>query len=306
VSKLNHLSEGTRRLRRSVIAIAAMLPAIATVVVFASAQRSNAPTCRPAAGVTKLSDLSEASGVAASRRQPGRLWAHNDSGSDLVALTDRGVVGGRIRLTGAKVDDWEALAVAPCPAGSCLYIADIGDNDAARKRITIHRMPEPAAGDSSATVGESFHATYPNRAHDAETLLVTPQGEIFVVTKGETGPTELYRFPRGMKPGGTVTLELVGKPRVAEKASANDRITDGAVSPNGEWIVLRTKNMLLVYAARDFMAGSWKEAGRVDLAALAEPQGEGVAFIDDSTLALVGEGGGKKQPGSFARLNCTF
>ena len=221
-------------------------------------------------------------------------------------MTDRGAISGRVQLTGAKIDDWEALAVGPCPAGSCLYIADIGDNDAARKRITIHRVPEPDAGAASAVVGESFHATYPDRAQDTETLLVTPQGELFVVTKGETGPTALYRFPREMKPGGVVTLELVGKPRSADKASQNDRITDGAVSPNGEWVVLRTRSMLLVYAARDFLAGSWKEAGRVDLGGLAEPQGEGVAFVDHSTLVVAGEGGGKSQPGSFARLSCTF
>ena len=54
------------------------------------------------------------------------------------------------------------------------------------------------------------------------------------------------------------------------------------------------------------MAGNWREAGRIDLGPLGEPQGEGVAFGDDRTLYLVGEGGGKSQPGTVARLSCTF
>ena len=35
------------------------------------------------------------------------------------------------------------MASAPCGNGSCLYIADIGDNDAKRKEVTIYRVPEP-------------------------------------------------------------------------------------------------------------------------------------------------------------------
>ena len=39
---------------------------------------------------------------------------------------------------------------------------------------------------------------------------------------------------------------------------------------------------------------------------LREPQGEGVAFADETTLYLVGEGGGKGRPGTLARMTCTF
>jgi hypothetical protein len=43
----------------------------------------------------------------------------------------------------------------------------------------------------------------------------------------------------------------------------------------------------------------------MELKALAGPQGEGVAFGPDNVLYLAGEGGGKSQPGTFARLTCT-
>ena len=137
-------------------------------------QQADAGRCRPDGQVVKIPELTEASGIAMSRRVPGRLWAHNDSGEPvLFALDERGSVTGRIRLTGATVEDWEAIAVGPCGAGSCLYLADIGDNDAERKRVTIYRLPEPAGATGSVPVTDVFHATYPDGPHDAEALLIS-------------------------------------------------------------------------------------------------------------------------------------
>jgi hypothetical protein len=53
-------------------------------------------------------------------------------------------------------------------------------------------------------------------------------------------------------------------------------------------------------------SGTWRNETRVDLVNLREPQGEGVTFADDTTLVLVGEGGGKGRGGTFVRLTCTF
>lgn len=266
---------------------------------------SAAPRCS-AGPLVRVRDIPEGSGVAASRRTPGRFWTHNDSGQGgLVAVNERGSVTGHVQLPGIAIDDWEAIAVGPCTGGSCVYIGDIGDNEAGRPQITIYRFREPD-GAGRAAAAEVFHATYPDDAQDAETLLVTPKGDILVVTKGETGPVALYRFPAGVKPGSTVKLERVGKPRDGGKASPDDRITDGAISPSGARVVLRTQGALIFYSASDLLAGNWREQGRFGLRALGEPQGEGVTFADDSTLYVVGEGGGTSQFGTFARLTCAF
>jgi hypothetical protein len=247
--------------------------------------------------------LSEASGLAISRRAPGRLWAHNDSGEPVVvALDARGSVTGRVRLTGAAVEDWEAIAVGPCGTGSCLHVGDIGDNDARRKRITVYRLPEPDSAGGSASVADVFHATYPDGPHDAEALLISGDGRIHIVTKGETGPIAIYRFPAQLKSGATVTLERVGS--AAGTPDAASRITDGAVSPDGQWAALRSKSALTFYRAADLLAGQWRAAHRVDLTSLKEAQGEGVALGADNTVFLAGEGGGKGEPGSFARFSC--
>ena len=69
---------------------------------------------------------------------------------------------------------------------------------------------------------------------------------------------------------------------------------------------LATHTARRVHDAHNQRLGCCSAAGRVDLQALGEPQGEGVAFADDSTIYLVGEGGGGSRPGTFARLTCTF
>jgi hypothetical protein len=265
---------------------------------------STAPACQVAGALVRVAELVEGSGVAASKRSPGRVWAHNDSGEPvLVALDAKGTVTGRVRVPGAKVEDWEAIAVGPCPSGDCIYVGDIGDNDAERRDITIHRFPEPADASGSVSGADVIRARYPDGSHDAETLLVTPKGDILIVTKGRTGRVALYRFPSDAKPGATVTLQSIGEPRQGGK-TADDRITDGAVSPSGAWVALRTNTAILFYRTPDLMSGNWREAGRLSLKELAEPQGEGIAFGDEKTIYLVGEGGGKSQPGTFGRLTC--
>ena len=291
--------DGSIRKPRTVLALLAFVLSSSGAI----AAQQDAAQCRPAGPLVKVAGLSEASGLAVSRRVPGRLWSHNDSGEPVVvALDARGSVTGRIRLMGAAVEDWEAIAVGPCGTGSCLHVGDIGDNEANRKRITIYRLPEPDGASGSASVADVFHATYPDGAHDAEALLIGGEGRIHIVTKGDTGPVAVYRFPAQLKSGATVKLERLGSG--GGKGDEKSRVTDGSVSPDGQWAVLRTKSALTFYRASDLLEGQWRVANRVDLTSLREPQGEGVALGADNIVFLAGEGGGKSRPGSFARFSC--
>jgi hypothetical protein len=291
----------TGRAFRSIFA--GVLVLFAPALLMTPVAQQATPRCEPAAALASIPELPEGSGLAASRTTPGRFWAHNDSGDPvLFAVGSDGRVVGRLQLAGAAVDDWEGVVVGGCPAGSCIYVGDVGDNDAERDRITVYRVPEPAEASGSATVTDVFHATYPDGAHDAETLLMAGD-RLYVVTKGDTGPVALYRFPRELQAGATMRLERVGDSRPDAK---KDRITDGAISPDGGWVVLRSNGALFFYRASDLLSGNWREAARVALDALAEPQGEGVTFGGDNVLYLISEGGGKKRPGRFARLTCAL
>src|SRR5687768_5106604 len=147
---------GTVLKSRNVIALIAFLLSSSSSVAIAG--QNDAAQCRPTGPLVQVPGLSEASGLAISRRAPGRLWTHNDSGEPVVvALDARGSVTGRVRLTGAAVEDWEAIAVGPCGTGSCLHVGDIGDNEAKRKRITIYRLPEPEGASGTETVADVFH-----------------------------------------------------------------------------------------------------------------------------------------------------
>lgn len=264
-----------------------------------------APQCRVSGTPVIVAELTEGSGLAASRTVPGRFWSHNDSGMPILfAIDSQGKVIGQLRLEGASVTDWEALAVGPCEEGSCIYVGDIGDNEADRDRITVYRVPEPTGTPGSARVKEAFHGAYPDGAHDAEALLISPEGRLYIVTKGETGRVALYRFPAQLRAGETMRLERVGAPRDDGRVGAAQRVTDGSMSAGGEWVALRTATQLTLYRAAELLAGNWRPAGRVDLRPLREPQGEGVAFDASGDLFVAGEGGGGKRGGSFARLEC--
>jgi hypothetical protein len=264
-------------------------------------QRSSSAFCTTAASPVALAALPEASGMAAGRAM---LWLHNDSGEPvLVAVNHSGQQIGRVTVTGARVDDWEALASGPCGKERCLFVGDIGDNNASRKQITIYRVAEPSTAGGSAAA-EAFHATYPDGAHDAEALLAAPDGGLFIVTKGETSPVRVYRFPRAVRAGSTVRLEPVGQLKPVQEQT--DRVTDGAFSPDGRWVVLRTRRALTFYRADEFALGHFREVQRVDLSSLKEPQGEAVAFGSGNTVYVASEGGGKKQPGTLASLSCAL
>jgi hypothetical protein len=191
----------------------------------AAAQEGSSASCRPSGPLVRMPGLAEASGLALSRRVPGRLWAHNDSGDAvLFALDDKGKVAAQVRVTGAKVEDWEAIAVGPCGSASCLYIGDIGDNEASRSRITVYRVPEPDAKSTTAAVADVLHATYPDGRHDAEALLIDAGGRLHVVTKGEAGPIGVYRFPAQLQPGSTTNAsERPGRRRTPNRASPTGR-----------------------------------------------------------------------------------
>jgi hypothetical protein len=68
---------------------------------------------RPAGGIPSTNP--EASGIVASRQNPGVLWVHNDSGAPprVFAINARGDLLGICNVGGAKIRDWEDIAVGP-------------------------------------------------------------------------------------------------------------------------------------------------------------------------------------------------
>lgn len=226
------------------------------------------------------------SGLAASRSQPGVLWAHNDSGASarLLALAPHGRLRGEVAVTGAENRDWEDISLGPGPGGrDALFVADIGDNDAVRPTVFIYRVPEPRLSGGAPTASapaERLTLRYPDGAHDAETLLVDPSnGTLAVVTKTFGGDAFVYvaEPPRA----GTVTrLQRVGRVPLP----AGEAVTAGDVSADGRTIVLRSYDRALVWSRRrgESLTAALDRApcaARADLAG--EGQGEALALTPD-------------------------
>ena len=258
--------------------------------------------CGTAVMIARLPDVPEASGLVVSRRADDVLWTHNDSGRPLLyAVGTDGKPRGRVQVTGAQVDDWEDIAAGPCPEGSCLFIADIGDNKESRNSITVYRVPEPSPTDPATRPAVVVQATYPEGPHDAESLFVGPNGALYVVTKGEGSPISIYRVPPATA-GGTARLERVAT--LDGEARRKQRITDADASPDGKWIALRTLESVEFHRATALLAGKVETIVEVDVSKIGEPQGEGIALLNDGTVYLAGEAGDGTRGGTLARLSC--
>lgn len=190
-------------------------------------------------------EITECSGLVVSRKNPGVLWVHNDSGDKarLFAVEEDGTLKGIYHLALADSEDWEDLALGPCrdPGKECLYVGDIGDNMRHRRKIQVYRVEEPTVPLDGPPVRrklkgtERFDCIYPDGPHDAEALFVDPIAGIpYLVTKGPGGSAAVvYRFPGRLDPGRTATLE-----KVATLPSCSS-VTGGDITQDGSMILLR-------------------------------------------------------------------
>ena len=288
------------------LAIRTSLLLVATASCSAEAEpHSAAAGCRVLQPSKHLPDvLGESSGVAASRRHSGILWTHNDSGGDaeIFAIRADGTLVGRTEVKGAKNEDWEDVAIGPCPGGDCLYLADTGDNDGDREDAALYRVPEPAPGAASARA-ERFPVRYPEGHPDVEAIFVLSPGTVYLVSKGTGGTETLYRYPLPMRAGVPVALERVAELGVRGGSRAS-MVTGSSASGSGRWVAIRKYGELSIHRARELVAGQTRPALRADLSPVGEAQGEAVALLDNGRVVLTSEGGSRKAPGTIAILQC--
>ena len=255
-------------------------------------------------------ELVENSGATLSRTQPGVFFTINDSGNSpmLFALDTTGADRGAWRVTGARNADWEAVSVGPCGAEAgpkeCVYIGDVGDNEAVRPSRTIYRVPEPAA-QQRAFLG-SVAATrlvyrYADRPHDVEAIYVAPSGDTYLITKRRLlgpgrrlRPSLVFRIPASAWSAGVdAVAELVDSLPIVPGSAPLRQVTDAALSPDGRRLAVRTYAQVFVFAT-DSASGRVRGAippSVCNVVSLGRLQGEGVAWFGRSgKLLLTSEG----------------
>ena len=202
-------------------------------------------------GKIESGEITESSGIAASKCQENVFWTHNDSGDDafIFALNQKGKKLGTWKVSGAKNKDWEGIATfRDAKNGKCLlYIGDIGNNERLKSEMTIYCVAEPTISDadkdsskknpSQTENAEAIKFVYPEMRHDAETLLVHPNsGDIYILSKRLSGASGVYKLAADFSLEKTNTLKKIADFSVP--AVPNGFLTDGDISPDGKRVVV--------------------------------------------------------------------
>ncbi|NLG54053.1 MAG: hypothetical protein GX542_00125 [Rhodococcus sp.] len=250
--------------------------------------------------------LAELSGLVATTDQ---LYAIGDSGSDeFVAVLD----------SDCAVQRWIPVPVDPYDIEDMAYVdgelwlADIGDNRRQRSTVALIRvnLDDTSSGDDP---GSLHRLTYPDGAHDAESILIGPDNVPIIVTKEFGGVSGVYRPKGGLtvhelaEPGPTA-LEKVGEVDVTAAGGSGPQsgggldsghiadsltrviFTGGAVSHDGTIAAVRSYTHLHLYDLRGTTVSQALTAPPFEALLLPQqPQGEAVAFTADGHLVIASE-----------------
>lgn len=200
-------------------------------------------------GTVAHDEIDEVSGVVESRRNPGVLWVHNDSGDGphLYALTPAGTHLGVYTLADTPSGDWEDLAIVVDRGSgeSLLYVGDVGDNGHSRDFVQVHIVPEPEVSPDQEPVEAELKAVtlqldYPDDLSlDCEAMLVDPaNGDLYLVSKEGDALARAFVKPAPHTAGERVEMTLAAELE-AGGVLASGVTTGGEFSPLGDRIVVR-------------------------------------------------------------------
>lgn len=234
--------------------------------------------------------LNEISGLAPSAVHDGLYWAHNDSGglARLFLLNVDGTLAGEYAIAGAEAVDWEDIAVGPCPAGSCVYIGDFGDNNMQRDDYVIYRATEPATTSGGTLNAEAFAFSYPDGSHDAESLFWA-EGALHIITKQLATVSQVFRLPP-LGGGELVAEELLGAFFPPEGVLA----VTGA-DANEQGVLVRTYTSLWFYRTLGVGVVEGLSGEPCSLPVSPEGQGEAVAWRRDALGYVTASEGGTER-----------
>jgi hypothetical protein len=196
-----------------------------------------------------------------------------------------------VDVRSAPVDpyDPEDLALG---ADGTIWLSDTGDNLAQRPTVALLALHP----DGSTAI---YRLGYPDGPHDAEALVLAPDGTPFIVTKEILGHSGVYRPSSGLVDGATVAMTkvaslpfaLTGTPGGPVGRAGQLMVTGGAVSADGALIALRTYTDAYVWPLSGSDVPKALAGKPVRIALPQAPQGEAISFAADSRqLVVAGEG----------------
>jgi hypothetical protein len=257
-------------------------------------------------GIIENDQLDEASGLIASRRNPGYYWAHNDSNDSnrLFYFDSNGKGKKEFSLVNAVNRDWEDISIiTEADGSSTIFVADFGDNNVTYTSYAIYWFTEPTVSNSgsdknSISQVKKLTFTLPDGMRDMECLLVDQKTkDIYIITKRED-LKRLYRInASNIKDGAIITAEFLNELSFSNPFSSNSSVkelfyvTAGDISPDNKEIIIRNYGYIYYWKiktgetipeALTRQAKVIPSRSRYSSAdGQGEPQGEGLAFASD-------------------------
>lgn len=228
--------------------------------------------------IIKDTRIKENSGMSRSTYRRKTMFVHNDSGGgpQFFALGAHCKTKAVFDVPGAPARDWEDMATGP---HHTLWFGDIGGNNP-REVVNVVKVKEPRKLKSRDLDHTAYPLTYPDGAHNAETLLVHPRtGRVYVVTKSPQGGA-IYRAPKTLDTAGPNTMKRLGDAPIG--------LTGGDFLRDGSRIAIRGYTKLYLYRS---INDTTPRMTRLPKAA--QKGGEAIAFKRGGALVFGSEGVGK-------------
>ncbi|MGZ3909847.1 MAG: hypothetical protein ACXVBR_07190 [Flavisolibacter sp.] len=226
-------------------------------------------------GLTLHPMLTEISGIADSKINPGFLWGIEDSDNPpaIFLIGHDGAVVKPIFIKEASNRDWEDMALS----GGEIFIAETGDNNQVYPEYGFYRFHEPLATVDTVSGVDHIRFKYEDGSHDAEAFLVDPlTKDIYIITKRDN-PSRIYKLAYPYSLQSQNIAVLAGTLPYGGVVSA-------AISPDGHEILIKTYPGIFLYQKKDGepITKSLQKSYTV-LPYLLEPQGESLGFAMDNT-----------------------
>ncbi|MEJ5053958.1 hypothetical protein [Sphingobacterium sp. MYb382] len=230
--------------------------------------------------------LGELSGMIQSDAYPDKFWTHNDSGdlANIYLMNSKGELEGTYRLEGIDATDMEDVAKYRLDGRTYLVLADIGDNRAVRKHISLYIFEEPKwkVGQKKYQIPRSqikvINLKYSDKARDAEAIFIDPVDlSCYLISKRDFN-VGVYSFPILQEDGAELTLQR-------QWTLPFTFVTSADIASKGEAVVI--KNLTTIYYWKRKEGATIRETLNQPFETLEyspEPQGEAICFDKDATV----------------------
>lgn len=269
------------------------------LVLISLSLEAKAPAFKSASILATIQDkaINEASGLAASRKNDGILYTHNDgSEGKIYAINLKGELIATIALPARiiKVDsDFEDIAVGIGPEENetYIYFSDAGDNGATRTDKSVIRFPEPTINinlkNQAITLDkvDEIKFKYDDGLRDSETLMLDPwTKEIILVSKRETF-VSAYALANPLTPNNTeYTANKISTLKFGKGSFDGSGVTAGDISSDGTEILIRDYGSVYYFKREqgqtlgEVLAKDPEVISVYNLFPQTEPQGEAIAW----------------------------